>query len=58
VVVVTSDFHVLRARMVVERCYRGRLRMADSDSDRRWLPWQLTLESAKLGLALTARRDC
>ncbi|MGE5690362.1 MAG: YdcF family protein [Pseudomonadota bacterium] len=57
-VVVTSDFHVFRARLVLERCYRGRLRMEDAPSSRLWLPWELVKESAKLALALTLRRGC
>jgi uncharacterized SAM-binding protein YcdF (DUF218 family) len=57
-VLVTSDFHVFRARMIVERCYAGRLRFAEAPSSRLWLPWQLVKESAKLTLALTLRRGC
>jgi uncharacterized SAM-binding protein YcdF (DUF218 family) len=57
-VLVTSDFHVFRARLIVERCYDGRLRFAGAPSSRLWLPWQLVKESAKLTLALTLRRGC
>lgn len=31
VIVVTPTFHVSRARLIVGRCYRGRLRMVDAD---------------------------
>ena len=58
VVVVTSDFHVFRARLILERCYDGRLRFADAPSSRFWLPWQLVKETAKLTLAVTTRRGC
>ena len=57
-VVVTSDFHVFRARMIVARCFHGRLRMAAAPSSWVARPWQLVKESAKLTLALTLRRGC
>jgi uncharacterized SAM-binding protein YcdF (DUF218 family) len=57
-VVVTSGFHVFRARRILERCYRGRLWLADAPVDWWWLPWALVTESAKLALAETTRRGC
>jgi uncharacterized SAM-binding protein YcdF (DUF218 family) len=57
-VVVTSGFHVFRARRVLERCYRGRLWLTDAPVDAWWLPWALVTESAKLALAETTRRGC
>jgi uncharacterized SAM-binding protein YcdF (DUF218 family) len=57
-VVVTSGFHVFRARRVLERCYRGRLWLTDAPVDRWWLPWAMATESVKLALAETVRRDC
>ena len=58
VVVVTSDFHVFRARMILERCFRERLRLEDARSSRLWLPWHMATESVKLAYALTLRRSC
>lgn len=57
-VVVTSGFHVFRARRVLERCYRGRLWLADAPVDRWWLPWAMATESVKLALAETVWRGC
>jgi hypothetical protein len=39
VVVVTSTFHVSRARLIVGRCYTGRLRMVQSDERSGVLAW-------------------
>ena len=58
VVVVTSDFHVFRARMILERCYADRLRLESAPSSALWRPWHMAMESVKLGLALTLRRGC
>jgi uncharacterized SAM-binding protein YcdF (DUF218 family) len=57
-VVVTSGFHVFRARRILERCYGGRLWLADAPVDWWWLPWAMATESVKLALAETVRRDC
>ena len=58
VVVVTSDFHVFRARLILERCYDDRLRVESASSSPWWRPWHMATESLKLGLALTVRRGC
>jgi uncharacterized SAM-binding protein YcdF (DUF218 family) len=58
VVVVTSDFHVFRARMILERCYADRLRIDGVSSSPLWRPWHMATESVKLVLALTLRRRC
>lgn len=58
VVVVTSDFHVFRARLILERCFGDRLRLDDAPSSALWRPWHMATESVKLGLALTLRRGC
>jgi uncharacterized SAM-binding protein YcdF (DUF218 family) len=57
-VVVTSGFHVFRARRVLERCYRGRVWLADAPVDWWWLPWAMATESVKLVLAETIWRAC
>jgi len=58
VVVVTSDFHVFRARMILERCYGDRLRLEGAPSSALWRPWHMATETVKLALALTLRRGC
>jgi uncharacterized SAM-binding protein YcdF (DUF218 family) len=58
VVVVTSDFHVYRARMLLERCFGDRLRLESASSSPFWRPWHMATESVKLALALTLRRGC
>jgi uncharacterized SAM-binding protein YcdF (DUF218 family) len=56
--VVTSRYHVYRARLIVERCYRGRLRMVDSRPSLARYAYGALLEWPKLLLAVTLRRDC
>jgi hypothetical protein len=58
VVVVTSRFHLLRSRLLVERCYEGEVRMVAARVD--WWRWPQALagESAKLARALTVARGC
>lgn len=58
VVVVTSDFHVFRARLILERCFGDRLRLEDAPSSPLWRPWHMATESVKLAFALTLRRGC
>ena len=58
VVVVTSTYHVTRARMLFERCLEGRVAVVGA---RPWLPrfaFGALLEWPKLALALTLRRAC
>ena len=58
--VVTSTFHVYRARMLFERCLEGsaRVYVDGTRSSRLMLPRDWVSETFKLGLALTARRSC
>ena len=56
--VVTSTFHVYRARMLFERCFPGRVSAVGAGSSLLYLPRALLWETAKLGVALTVRRDC
>jgi uncharacterized SAM-binding protein YcdF (DUF218 family) len=58
VVVVTSTFHVTRARMLVKRCYRGALTMVGADSTWWRLPEEWASETGKLLVQLTLRRGC
>lgn len=50
-VVVTSRFHLLRARLLVERCYDGRLALVGAPQPRWRLPVQIVLEWTKLARA-------
>lgn len=48
VVVVTSRFHLLRARLLIERCYGGRLTMVGAPTEAWRLPHLVAFEWAKL----------
>lgn len=50
-VVVTSRFHLFRARLLVERCHGGRLALVGAPQPRLRLPLQVVLEWAKLARA-------
>ena len=56
-VVVTSRFHLFRARLLVERCFGGRLALAGVPSSRLRLPVDIGFEWLKLANA-TVRRGC
>jgi uncharacterized SAM-binding protein YcdF (DUF218 family) len=58
VVVVTSTFHVLRARMLFRRCYHGRLAVVGSGSPWWQLPEEWASETGKLIVQLTVQRGC
>lgn len=58
VAVVTSRYHVFRARMLFRRCVDGRVAFVGARYDRRWLPLILPLETAKLVWAVTVDRSC
>jgi uncharacterized SAM-binding protein YcdF (DUF218 family) len=58
VVVVTSTFHVTRARMLFRRCYRGPLTVLGSSSTWWELPKEWASETGKLLVQLTAERGC
>jgi uncharacterized SAM-binding protein YcdF (DUF218 family) len=56
--VVTSHYHVFRARLVIRRCYKGGLAMIGTG-----YPWQTAVlawfsEWGKLAYQLTAQRSC
>jgi uncharacterized SAM-binding protein YcdF (DUF218 family) len=58
VVVVTSTFHVTRARMLVRRCYHGRLWMVGTHTPWWMLPADFVWETGKLITQLTYARGC
>ena len=58
VVVVTSTFHVTRARMLIKRCYKGALSMVGTSSTWWKLPEEWASETGKLLVQLTLRRAC
>lgn len=57
IVVVSSRFHLFRARILFERCYRGRLAFVGARVQ--WWRWPVAIASewTKLGVA-ALRRDC
>lgn len=57
IVVVTSRFHLIRARMLFERCFHGRLDVVGAPNPGLRLPLAIALEWGKLGVA-TIRRPC
>jgi uncharacterized SAM-binding protein YcdF (DUF218 family) len=58
VVVVTSTYHVTRARMLVRRCYDGAVSMVGTSSTWWKLPEEWASETGKLAVQLTAERGC
>ena len=56
--VVTSQFHVFRARRIFERCYDGDLRMVGADQTWWLMPKYMATESAKLAYQATLARGC
>jgi hypothetical protein len=56
--VVTSQFHVLRARIVLGRCFHGELRMVGSANPSWRMPLVMLSESAKLAYQLVVARGC
>lgn len=57
-VVVTSTFHVTRARMLFRRCYHGSLWVVGSGSTWWKLPEEWASETGKLLVQLTVQRGC
>lgn len=58
VVVVTSTYHVTRARMLVRRCYHDALWVVGTGSPWWRLPMEWASETGKLIVQLTVRRGC
>jgi uncharacterized SAM-binding protein YcdF (DUF218 family) len=57
-VVVTSTYHVRRAKLLFERCFPGRVQAVGAHYGLSELPALLPSEWAKLVYALTVARDC
>jgi uncharacterized SAM-binding protein YcdF (DUF218 family) len=58
VVVVTSTYHLTRARMLVRRCWSGEVSMVGAPSTWWRLPEEWASETGKLAVQLTAERGC
>ncbi len=58
IVVVTSTYHVFRARMLFERCFKGRVQAVGAHDSLRVIPYAVLQEWTKLAYALTLRRGC
>jgi uncharacterized SAM-binding protein YcdF (DUF218 family) len=58
VAVVTSTFHVFRARMLFERCFAGEVEAVGARYRLRYLPAALFWETGKLTYAVTVERNC
>jgi uncharacterized SAM-binding protein YcdF (DUF218 family) len=56
--VVTSEFHVFRARILIRRCYRGALRMIGAPEPRWRIPYDAVKESLKLTYQEVFARSC
>src|SRR5258708_11016311 len=50
--VVTSQFHVFRAEILIDRCYHGRLGLVGAAQPFWKLPWYAATETAQLGCVL------
>ena len=58
VLVVTSRYHVTRARLLFDRCVAARVWATGSTYRRSLVPLELALEPAKLAYALVVARRC
>lgn len=56
--VVTSSYHVVRARIIVRRCYHGVLRVIGAPNQALWLPLNMVLESIKVPYHELFHRAC
>jgi len=58
--IVTSTYHVYRARLLFKRCLDGHARVyaTGARSSRAWLAVNMVSETFKLGLVFTTRRGC
>ena len=58
VLVVTSTYHVTRARLLFDRCVGARVSVTGSTYRRSLIPLEVFLEPAKLSYALALARGC
>jgi uncharacterized SAM-binding protein YcdF (DUF218 family) len=58
VLIVTSRYHVTRARLLVRRCTAARVEAVSSPTSAGAIAINVPWESAKLAYQLTAQRDC
>jgi uncharacterized SAM-binding protein YcdF (DUF218 family) len=58
IVVVTSTYHVTRARMLFRRCYHGQLWTVGTSSPWPYLPEEWVSETGKLTVQALAERSC
>jgi uncharacterized SAM-binding protein YcdF (DUF218 family) len=58
VLVVTSTYHVTRARLLFDRCVDARVFVSGSTYQRSLIPLEVFLEPAKLAYALVVARRC
>lgn len=58
VLVVTSQFHVFRTRILIHRCYRGALRVVGTSESRLHLPLDVVKETLKLVYQEVVARGC
>lgn len=56
--VVTSQFHIVRARLLIRRCYHGGLRMVGAPEPAWRVPYDAVAESAKLTFQELFARGC
>jgi uncharacterized SAM-binding protein YcdF (DUF218 family) len=56
--VVTSQFHIFRARLLVRRCYHGALSMVGAPQSTPHLPIDVVKETVKLVYQETVQRGC
>jgi uncharacterized SAM-binding protein YcdF (DUF218 family) len=56
--VVTSQFHIFRARILIQRCYHGGLRMVGAPEPWWRLPYDAVKETMKLVYQETVARGC
>ena len=58
VVVVSSTYHLTRARILFRRCWSGRLSFVGAPTSWWWLPYDWASETAKLVYQETIQRSC
>jgi uncharacterized SAM-binding protein YcdF (DUF218 family) len=58
VVVVTSTYHLFRARMLFDRCLQARVDGAGADYSLGQVPYTFASETVKLALSLAVKRGC